>query len=192
MDSGSPKDAKNEFVIVDLETTGLSAERHRITEIAAVKVRSGVIVDKFESLVNPGVPIPRHITRITGIDDDTVKDAPPVKDVLASFLRFAGDSTIVAHNANFDMGFLRYNAAKDLKMSVLNPSLCTKELSKQMVPEMSSRALSSLCAFFGIVNENAHRAMGDVKATFQIFNLLQDRMKENSEETASQHVELPN
>ncbi len=177
-----------EFVIVDLETTGLAPKRDRITEIAAVKMRGNVIIDKFETLVNPGIAIPSHITRITGIHDEMLKDAPSIEQALPKFLEFAGTSTLVAHNANFDMGFLRHHASDKLKMTVLNPSLCTKHLSKKAVPDIGSRALSSLCGFFGIENKNAHRAMSDVKATFQVFNQMRNII---GEELIDHVVESP-
>ncbi|MFP4117748.1 MAG: PolC-type DNA polymerase III [Candidatus Woesearchaeota archaeon] len=181
----------NEFVIVDLETTGLSARRHKITEIAAVKLKDGRIIDKFETLVNPGTPIPKHITKITGIDDEMVENAPSTRDALTDFLMFAGDATLVAHNASFDMSFLRHHAEDRLGLSILNPSLCTMQLSKSIVPEISSRALTSLCSFFGVANENAHRAMSDVKATYQVFNHLKDMMEDTADEVLQQHIRIP-
>ncbi len=164
------------YVIVDIETTGLSKERHHITEIAAVKISDGIITDKFETLVDPGVPIPSHITRLTGIDDDTVAGAPSIADAMNEFVSFTGDSTIVAHNASFDLGFLRHHAQNSLSFELNNRSLCTRNLSRKLMPGLRSAKLSSLCDMFGIENENAHRAMSDVKATYQLFTQLQSMM----------------
>ena len=172
--------SQNDFVIVDLETTGLSPQYDKITEIAAIKIEDNKIIDKFESFVNPEIEIPRNITRLTGITNQMVKDAPKTRDVLKEFLKFARSSTIVAHNANFDISFLQSHLSKNFRLSFINPTLCTKELAKLTVPEINSKALAALCRFFEIENLNAHRAMSDVKATYQIFNIMRKRLSMQS------------
>ncbi|MFW6230980.1 MAG: PolC-type DNA polymerase III [Nanoarchaeota archaeon] len=159
-----------EFVILDLETTGLSKQHHTITEIAAVKVKDGIIIDKFESLVNPGVRIPAFITQLTGIDNEMVKDAPSLDEALQRFLTFLGDAVIVAHNAQFDYGFLSHHAKTLLDHTLENRIVCTKRLAGFLLPQLKSRKLGSICSHMNIINEQAHRAMSDVKATYQIFN----------------------
>ena len=170
----------NDFIIVDLETTGLSPHYDKITEIAAIKIEDNKIINKFESFINPEIEIPINITRLTGISNQMVKDAPKAKDVLKEFLKFAGSSTIVAHNANFDISFLQSHLSKNFRLSLTNPTLCTKELAKLTVPEINSKALAALCRFFEIENINAHRAMSDVKATYQIFNIMRKRLSVQS------------
>ncbi|MBC8444337.1 3'-5' exonuclease [Candidatus Woesearchaeota archaeon] len=159
-----------EYVIVDIETTGLSRYRHNITEIAAVRVKNNKIVGEFQMLVNPLKPIPRFITRLTGITDEMVKDAQPIEKVLPVFLEFLGSSVLVAHNATFDYGFINYNAEQYLGLLVENERLCTRKLANRLLPALGSKKLSNLCEHFGIVNITAHRAMSDVKATHELFS----------------------
>jgi len=159
-----------EYVIVDIETTGLSKYKHNITEIAAVRVKNNRIVGEFQMLVNPLKPIPKFITRLTGITDDMVKDAQPIEKVLPVFLKFLGSNVLVAHNATFDYGFISHNAETHLDLLVENERLCTRKLANRLLPDLGSKKLSNLCEHFGIVNITAHRAMSDVKATHELFS----------------------
>jgi len=165
------------FVVVDLETTGLSKEVHRITEIAAARLIDGEIIREFQTLVNPGVPIPRFITHLTGIDDKMVKDAPPIQEVLPAFLKFLGPDVFVGHNASFDYGFLSTNAFRSQRHIMQNQSLCTRKLARRLLPTIPDRKLGTLCSHFNIKNEQAHRAMADVKATAGVFCRMQDILK---------------
>ena len=165
-----------DFVILDFETTGLSKTKNKITEIAAVKVRDGYIVDKFETLVNPECYIPFHITSMTGITNDMVRESPTLESVLKDFVSFIGSSVLVAHNAEFDYGFLSHNVQEILNQNINNEKVCTRKLAKKLLPNLSRRSLSEICSHFEIHNESAHRAMGDVKATFQVFNRFRDMM----------------
>lgn len=159
--------------IVDIETTGLSKHRHKITEIAAVNVVNGKIKKEFQTLVNPECHIPSFITRLTGIDDELVKDAPTIEDALPSFLKFLGDNLMVAHNATFDFGFLSHNA-RQLREELCNDTLCTKKLANRMLPDLPSKRLEVLCDHFNVKNVQAHRALADVHATHGVFtNMLQ-------------------
>lgn len=167
-----------DYVVLDIETTGLSRYYHKITEIAAVKYRDGKVLDEFHSLVNPEVPIPRFITRLTGIDDETIKDADTIDKVLPRFLDFLGDGVVVAHNAAFDYGFLRFNA-QNMGFDLANEKICTRRLANRLLPDLPSKRLSCLCEHFGLVNERAHRAMGDTKVTMDLFSkflgMLEDK-----------------
>jgi len=154
------------YVVIDIETTGLSRHYHKITEIAAVKVNKGKIGQQFQTLVNPKTHIPSFITRLTGIDDNMVKDAPVIQDVMPEFLDFLGDKVFVAHNASFDFGFLNHNAEDEIK----NPRLCTRKLANRLLPNLTSKKLNCLCNYFKINNNNAHRAMSDTLATTEILN----------------------
>ncbi|MFC1742080.1 PolC-type DNA polymerase III [Nanoarchaeota archaeon] len=167
-----------EYTVLDIETTGLSKYRHNITEIAAVKYRDGEIVGEFESLVNPGKHIPSFITRLTGIDDEMVADALPIDKVLPGFLDFLGDSVIVAHNATFDHGFISVNASEHLDVCLENERLCTRKLANRLLPNLWSKKLACVCDHFEIVNEQAHRAMGDVRATALVFSEFLSMMEE--------------
>ncbi|MGM5485205.1 MAG: 3'-5' exonuclease [Nanobdellota archaeon] len=165
-----------DYTIVDIETTGLSRARDCITEIAAMRVKDDSVME-FSQLVNPEVPIPGHIKRLTGIDDEMVRDKPKIHEVIPEFLDFLGESIFIAHNASFDYGFLKHNIELSNRCFE-NHKLCTRKLANRLVPELGSKKLSCLCEHFDIRNEQAHRAMSDVKATHELFLKLLERMKE--------------
>lgn len=156
------------YVVLDIETTGLSKNRHKITEIAAVKISNGKIVEKFHSLVNPEVKIPSFITRLTGIDNKLVANEPIIKEVLPKFLKFLQTEIIVAHNATFDYGFLSKNC-EDHNLAFNNAKLCTRKLANRLLTELPSKKLSCLCDHFELNNKQAHRAMSDTLVTADIF-----------------------
>ena len=170
------------FVIVDLETTGASPKKGAaITEIGAVKVRSGEYLGNFESFVNPLTPIPEYITQMTGITDLMLAKAPVIDEILPAFLEFAGSAEqtiIVAHNAPFDLSFLK-SAAKELdldwpKFKTLDTvTIARQVLSKEDVPNCK---LSTLAQFFGTITEPNHRALDDAKATTEILHGLIERL----------------
>ncbi|NQU98405.1 3'-5' exonuclease [Candidatus Woesearchaeota archaeon] len=167
----------DKYTILDIETTGLSRYTNEITEIAAIKMKGNKVIEEFQTLINPGVPIPKFITRLTGIDDEMVKDAPSIEKALPRFLKFLGSTTIVAHCATFDYGFLSHKAEKHLKTSIENKRLCTRKLANRLVPDLPSKKLMHLCTLFRIKNEQAHRAMGDTRATLRIFKKFLAMMK---------------
>jgi len=158
------------YIVLDLETTGLSKYYHNITEIAAIKVKNNRIVEKFEQLVNPRERIPSFITSLTGITNEMVRNKPDIKETLPEFLNFLGDEVIVAHNATFDHGFLTQNAQQHLNKELLNDRLCTRKLANRLLNDLPSKKLACLCEHYNIENDQAHRAMSDVKATYQVFN----------------------
>ncbi len=158
-----------DFIVVDIETTGLSKHKHAITEIAAVKLRDKKIINRYQSLVNPECHIPSFITRLTGIDDEMVEDAPCIHEVLHNFLNFLGDDPIVAHNATFDYGFLNHNSYLHLHKELFNDKICTRKLANRALPDLPSKKLSHLCDFFSVENPQAHRAMSDAMSTSKIF-----------------------
>lgn len=157
------------YVVIDIETTGLSKHYHKITEIAAAKIEKGKIKEQFHSLVNPEQKIPKFITNLTGIDDEMVKDAPLIHEVMPEFLGFLKEDIFVAHNATFDYGFLEHNASK-INLVLKNKRLCTRKLANRLLPELRSKKLCFLCEHLGIENNQAHRAMSDVLATAEVFN----------------------
>ncbi len=159
------------YTVVDIETTGLSKGYHQITEIAAAKVRKGEVVETYSTLVNPEARIPYFITKLTGISDSMVKDAPVIKEVLPSFSDFLGKDVFVAHNATFDYGFIENNMKRH-GHSFEPAKLCTRKLAARLFPELPSKKLSSLCSHLGVQNSQAHRAMGDVQATVKVFNSM--------------------
>lgn len=165
-----------DYIICDIETTGLSKSRDRITEIAAIKISGGRIVSEFQTLVNPRVPIPRFITHLTGIDDAMVQEAPTIDSAISEFIDFAEGNVFVGHNAAFDFGFLSHNASlHDLKFS--NRRICTRKLANRIVPHLRSKRLCALCDYYRIVNEQEHRAMADARATLCVFNNFLARLR---------------
>lgn len=168
------------FVVVDLETTGGSPASAEITEIGAVKIRGGEVIGEFQTLVNPGSPIPPYITVLTGITDAMVIEAPRIGQALLSFLEFAGsaqDTILVAHNATFDIGFLRASAAK---LSITWPKyeyLDTVRLARHLLgrDEVANFKLSTLAARFSTQTEPNHRALADARATVDVFYALLER-----------------
>jgi DNA polymerase-3 subunit alpha (Gram-positive type) len=168
----------SEYVVFDIETTGLNADRDRITEIGAVKVRDGKIVDHYSTFVNPEIPIPSFIENLTGINDDMVKDAPTIDNVLPKFLDFVGDAVLVAHNAPFDTGFIKVNARK-IGLKVQNTVLDTLQLSRSMFPELKKHKLNIVAKHLGVELLNHHRAVDDSKATGEIlvkcFEILKEK-----------------
>jgi DNA polymerase-3 subunit alpha (Gram-positive type) len=167
---------KEAYVVLDIETTGLSKHINKITEIAALRVENFQVVKKFETLVNPQTHIPSFITSLTGISDSMVQDAPIIEEVMPKFKKFVLDAPFVAHCATFDYGFLKHNAQL-ISQDINNPKICTRKLSRRLIPELRNYKLSSLCEHFDITNSAAHRAMGDVEATHKIFTRLLSMMK---------------
>jgi DNA polymerase III subunit epsilon len=158
-----------EFVVFDLETTGLSAERNRICEIGAVRVKALEVVDSFQSLVNPGVPLPEPIARLTGLREQELRRAPPVADVVRRFLAFAGDDLLVAHNARFDQRFLERQLDLLHGRRLSEPPLCTAALARRLLEGRLRRVgLASLANFFGVGTQPCHRALPDAEATAEV------------------------
>ena len=164
-----------EFVVVDLETTGGSPTDSRITEVGAVKLRGGERTGVFETLVNPGVPIPRTITHLTGIDDIAVAGAPPIEWVLPSFVEFARGCVFVAHNARFDFTFLNV-ALERLDYDPLPPPpVCTARLARRVVwPDVPNVRLHTLAQYFRTAVRPSHRALPDAEACAEVLHGLLD------------------
>ncbi len=174
-DLGQPL-ADTTFVVVDLETTGGSPERDRITEIGAVKVRRGELLGEMSTLVDPGVSIPRSITVLTGISDAAVADRPPVSAVLPSFLEFSRGCALVAHNARFDVGFLNASLERLDYPRLDHPVVCTAMLARRLVTdEIRNHKLSSLAHHFRSSTVPVHRALADARATVDVLHGLLER-----------------
>ena len=158
-----------EFVVFDLETTGLSAARDRICELGAVRVRALELVDSFQSLVNPRVALPEPIARLTGLREEELRGAPPVQLVLGRFLDFAGDDLLVAHNARFDQRFLEQQLLSQHERRLSEPPLCTAALARRLLEGRLRRVgLASLAHFFGVSTQPCHRALPDAEATAEV------------------------
>lgn len=166
------------FVVFDIETTGLSKETESITEIGAVKVVDGKIIDRFSTFVNPERPIPTEITKLTGITNEMVANAPVITEILPKFLEFCQDAVLVAHNANFDTGFIRLNAERKCGIEVKNTVLDTLELSRALLPELKKHKLDIICEQLGVSLEGHHRAVNDAEATAEVFLKFIDMLVE--------------
>jgi DNA polymerase-3 subunit epsilon len=153
------------FVVVDVETTGLDPVSDRITEIAMMKVRNGILMDEFSTLINPLIPIPSSITELTGINNLMVIDAPPAREVAPFIAEFLGDSIFVAHNAQFDWGFVSQTAMREKGIELTNPRLCTVKLSQRILPHLRSKSLGPVTSALDIKIPDRHRASGDAFAT---------------------------
>ncbi|MBQ3075670.1 MAG: PHP domain-containing protein, partial [Clostridia bacterium] len=144
-----------EFVIFDIETTGLSPLSCQITEIGAVLYKNGEVLDRFSTFADPGEPIPQNIVELTGITDEMVKGAPSPLEAVKAFLEFAGDRLLIAHNANFDMGFIK-KVAEDHELPLPNPYLDTLALSRFLNPDLKKHKLDTLQEYFGLEDFNHH------------------------------------
>lgn len=158
-----------EFIIVDLETTGINYKRDKIIEIGAVKIDQKGKRQTFQSLIDPEIPIPKVITSLTGISDDMLVGKPLIEEVIGDFLTFVGDGQLIAHNAAFDGGFLE-TFTEIPKEEYLDTLL----LAKMAFPMQNSYALANLTEYFGIRNDQQHRALSDAKATADLFQLIEE------------------
>ena len=165
------------YCVLDLETTGFSFRTEKITEIGIMKVKNHEVIDEFSTFVNPEKPIPQRVVEVTNITDEMVKDAPTIEEVLPKALEFIGDSVLVAHNADFDIGFLKYNAG-ELGLKLGNTYIDTLRLAKDLFPEYKKYKLGIIAENLGIKVEVAHRALDDVDTTVKVFNVMLDMLKE--------------
>ena len=175
------------YCVLDLETTGFSAKTEKITEIGIMKVKNGEVIDEFSCFVNPEKHIPQRVSEVTNITDDMVKDAKTIKDVFPDVLEFLGDpnnTVIVAHNANFDVGFLKQNAI-NLGCKFDYTYLDTLSLAKDLFPNYKKYKLGKIAENLGIKVEVAHRALDDVDTTVKVFRVMMDMLKEKGAKTVA-------
>lgn len=166
------------FICFDIETTGLSAARDKITEIGAVKVENGVITDTFSTFANPEMPIPQKITQLTGITDDMVKDSPSQSEAVGAFLEFAGDNVLVAHNAPFDTSFIA-KACEDMGREYNYTSIDTVAISRAILTDIKNCKLDTVAKFLRLGDFNHHRATDDAEMLARIFINLCQRLTDD-------------
>ena len=183
------QDLNTEYIVFDIETTGLSQKKNKIIEIGAVKVKDGEEIDRFSEFINPEEPIPYSIEQLTSITDEIVMHAPTVDVILPKFLEFCGDDIVVAHNAAFDTGFIKKNA-KDLGMKFDNTIMDTMTLSHVLLPELGKFTLDRVCKALNVKNEHHHRAVDDANATAKIFVKLYEMLVERGAKTVEDVNEL--
>ncbi len=173
-----------DYVVFDLETTGLSPETDEIIEISGLKVRNGKVMENFTTLVNPDRPIPYSATRINGITDEMVQSAPLLKPSLNEFLTFIGNDILVGHNIHsFDLNFLRNGARRTLGQSIQNDYVDTLFLAKICLPQLPRHRLTDLAAHFHIETKGAHRAFNDCvmnQLCYEKLGMLLENAKENT------------
>ena len=182
--NGKGQSIDTTYCVLDLETTGFSAKNDRITEIGIMKVKNKEVIDKFSCFVNPEKHIPQRVTEVTNITDDMVKDAETIEQVFPKMIEFLGnpkETVLVAHNANFDIGFLKQNA-KRLGYNFEYSYLDTLSLAKDLFPEYKKYKLGKIADNLGIKVEVAHRALDDVDTTVKVFNVMIDMLKERGAE----------
>ena len=176
------QDLDADYVVFDLETTGFSPETNRIIEIGAVKVQNGKIVDKFSTFVNPQVPIPFRIEQLTSINDSMVIDAPVIADILPEFMKFCEGCVMVAHNADFDMSFIKKNCQRldiDSKPTIVD----TVALARVLLPNLNRFKLDTVAKALGVSLENHHRAVDDAGCTAEIFVKFIEMLRERGMST---------
>lgn len=177
----NPKDVliqEEDFVVFDLETMGLNSHEHEIIEIGAVKLHGDSIVDRFSQLVNPKKPIPQKIQELTNITQDMVDSQPSIEEVLPKFMEFVGDATMVAHNAAFDMGFIRRDVKRILGYDYQPTVIDTLQMARDLYPDLKSFGLKNMNKVLGLSLESHHRAVDDSQATANMFIIFLDKYAE--------------
>ena len=170
------QDIDTTYCVLDLETTGLSAKTEKITEIGIMKIQNGEVVDKFCEFVNPEKPIPQRVQEVTNITDDMVKDAPTIDVLFPKVLEFIKGSVLVAHNAVFDIGFLK-NVAKELGYEFDYTYVDTLPLARKLYPELKKHKLGKIAEHLKIKVEVAHRALDDVDTTVKVLKEMMKTLK---------------
>lgn len=164
----------NNYIVFDLETTGLKASEEKIIEIGAIKVENGEIIGTFEELVNPEKDINPNITGITHITNDMVEGKRTISEVLPDFLSFIGDYTLIGHNVKFDLSFLWQNIRELGLERMTNDYLDTMKISKILLPNLPGYSLSNLTKYYGIDENGHHRALRDVEMTREVLEKLRN------------------
>ena len=167
-----------DYVVFDLETTGISAAYDQVVEISAVKVEGGIVTGEFSTLVNPLMPIPWQASRVNGITDDMVAGSPLFMQALAEFLDFAGDRVLVGHNIHsFDMKFLYRDARKFWNRIPGNDYIDTLQMARQVLPGLRHHKLVDIAEHYGISSAGAHRALADCRMNQQVYELMGREME---------------
>ncbi len=183
-DKSEVRFSESEFIIFDIETTGLSFKNCGITQIGALKYKNGDIIGEFSTFVNPNMPIPENIVRLTGITDDMVKDAPCEREAVESFLEFCGDRMLVAHNANFDISFIT-RVANDNEIPFNNAYLDTVALSRFINSDINKHTLDTLAKYYQLGEFDHHKADADTEMLAKIFACMSRKLGANGIATVS-------
>lgn len=177
-----------DYVVFDLETTGISSSYDDVVEISAVKVEGGTVTDEFSTLVDPGRPIPYQASQVNGITDDMVEGSPPFEEALADFLDFIGDAVLVGHNIqSFDMKFLYRDAQRFWGETIGNDYIDTLQIARAYLPQLAHHKLTDLTDYYEISSEGAHRALADCRMNQKVFECLG---KEMAKPDAAKNVKI--
>ena len=168
-----------DYIVIDLETTGLNPKLDKIIEIGGVKVKGGKVESIYETFVNPGRIIPERITEVTGITDIMVKDAPYIEEIIGDFIEYTENLSIIGHNLMFDYGFLKHNAVNN-NFTFDRMGIDTLKIARVYLSDLESRRLDSLCEYFHISDENHHRAVNDAAATRELYEILCTRYEKDN------------
>lgn len=167
-----------DFVVLDVEAIGAKGIPARIIELGAYHVRAGTIIDEFQSLIDPGVSLPRFIATLTGISDEMLQGAPKFPEIVDAWLNFAGDAVLVAHNSTFDLALLNREIARVFPgCRMRNAELCTVKLARRIIRTLDSHNLDALAEHFGIEIVARHRAASDARATAELLLRLLDELE---------------
>lgn len=178
-DIGIEMSITDSYVCIDLETTGLEPKRDKIIEIGAVKVEHNMIVEEWETFVNPNRKLEERIVELTGIHDEQLRDAPLITDILPELLGFLGDHVLLGHSVLFDYSFVK-KAAVNERLTFERQGIDTLKIARKYLAELESRSLGYLCRYYGIAH-NAHRALEDAKATVALYRKLAECFYETEE-----------
>ncbi|MCM1256360.1 MAG: 3'-5' exonuclease [Roseburia sp.] len=170
-----------DYMVVDLEMTGLHPKRNKILEIGAVKVLGGKVQDTFSHLVNPKVPVSDVITELTGISDEMAKKARPTDEVMEEFLEFAGDLVWVGHNVIYDYSFVKQWAVNH-NIPLEKMAVDTLKIARKCMSLPEKKSLDSLCEFYQIPREESHRALSDARATQKLYEMLRREFSQGQEQ----------
>ncbi len=166
------------FVALDFETTGLNPQHSRVIEIGMARIIDGKIADTYTSLIYPAASVPYAITALTGITEEQLSQAPLFEDIALEIKKFLGDAIIIAHNASFDIGFLKKEFLRAGIEPPENPAVCTVKLAKRLLPELRSKSLNALKKHYKIIHKNAHRALPDAIVAAKVFLKMLPKLEE--------------
>ncbi|MBQ6901203.1 MAG: topoisomerase DNA-binding C4 zinc finger domain-containing protein [Firmicutes bacterium] len=162
-----------DYVVFDLETTGISVARDQVVEISAIKVQGGLVTGEFSTLVNPQMPIPWQASRVNGITDDMVAGSPVFREALAEFLKFTGDFVLVGHNIQaFDMKFLYRDSRLFWNRIPDNDYIDTLHMARRVLPQLRHHRLVDLADYYGLSTDGAHRALADCRMNLQVYEFM--------------------
>ena len=167
-------DLLSDYIIFDIETTGLDSAYDEIIEIGAIKVKNNKIVSKFNSLVKPKNEIDEYITELTGITNEMVKDAPTIEEILPDFMNYIGNDILIGHNVNFDINFIYDNLYRNKFDVLTNDFIDTMRISRKLLPELPHHRLIDLAKYFKIDSTNNHRSLKDCEITMNVYENLKE------------------